>query len=259
MLTAARPQGAEAYRQQLTPLGECQFAASPVRELSASLIKQGSSSSKLQTGPYTNKSMQILSQDIYTSVGLFARRMVDLLQTVFQHLGRSSQSPHYPPSAAQVIVVVGSYVIVPLLISDYINENYYFLDYLNNSFINIYPSQVGVNFLNRLSNSIKDAPTLKALKTHLNRYLVSQAFYNAGKLLAFDWETVLIPLRTDKDDATDGGSLKVHYRCNWPDLTSIGRRTSHLLRVLDTGQGFTAGRGLTMLVSAHLRVNRTDV
>ncbi|KAG8272632.1 hypothetical protein J6590_037927 [Homalodisca vitripennis] len=52
------------------------------------------------------------------------------------------------------------------------------------------PSQAGVNFLNRLSNSIKHAPTPKALKTRLNnRFLVSLAFYNAGEFLAFDWET----------------------------------------------------------------------
>ncbi|KAG8333739.1 hypothetical protein J6590_104367, partial [Homalodisca vitripennis] len=29
----------------------------------------------------------------------------------------------------------------------------------------------------------------KALKTRLKRFLVSQAFYNAGEFLAFDWET----------------------------------------------------------------------
>ncbi|KAG8308630.1 hypothetical protein J6590_105165 [Homalodisca vitripennis] len=51
------------------------------------------------------------------------------------------------------------------------------------------PSQAGVHFLNRLPNSIKDAPTPKALKTRLKRLLVSQAFYNAGEFLAFDWET----------------------------------------------------------------------
>ncbi|KAG8295809.1 hypothetical protein J6590_072046 [Homalodisca vitripennis] len=41
----------------------------------------------------------------------------------------------------------------------------------------------------RLPNSIKHAPTPKALKTRLKRFLVSQAFYNAGEFLAFDWET----------------------------------------------------------------------
>ncbi|KAG8332468.1 hypothetical protein J6590_022681 [Homalodisca vitripennis] len=51
------------------------------------------------------------------------------------------------------------------------------------------PSQAGVHFLNRPPNSIKDAPTPKALKTRLKRLLVSQAFYNAGEFLAFDWET----------------------------------------------------------------------
>ncbi|KAG8316192.1 hypothetical protein J6590_057389 [Homalodisca vitripennis] len=49
--------------------------------------------------------------------------------------------------------------------------------------------QLGVHFLNRLPNSIKDAPTPKVLKTRLERFLVSQAFYNAGECLAFDWET----------------------------------------------------------------------
>ncbi|KAG8272791.1 hypothetical protein J6590_033448 [Homalodisca vitripennis] len=38
-------------------------------------------------------------------------------------------------------------------------------------------------------NSIKDAPTPKALKTRLKRFLVSQAFYNADEFSAFDWET----------------------------------------------------------------------
>ncbi|KAG8271220.1 hypothetical protein J6590_068110 [Homalodisca vitripennis] len=51
------------------------------------------------------------------------------------------------------------------------------------------PSQAGVHFLIRLPNSIKDAPTLKALRTRLKRLLVSQAFYNAGEFLAFDLET----------------------------------------------------------------------
>ncbi|KAG8306294.1 hypothetical protein J6590_050666 [Homalodisca vitripennis] len=51
------------------------------------------------------------------------------------------------------------------------------------------PSQAGVHFLNRLPNSIKHAPTPKALKTRLKRFLVSQAFYNAGEFFAFDWET----------------------------------------------------------------------
>ncbi|KAG8290067.1 zinc finger, MYM-type [Homalodisca vitripennis] len=41
------------------------------------------------------------------------------------------------------------------------------------------PSQAGVQFLNRLPNSIKDATTPKVFKTRLKRFLVSQAFYNA--------------------------------------------------------------------------------
>ncbi|KAG8303126.1 hypothetical protein J6590_018590 [Homalodisca vitripennis] len=51
------------------------------------------------------------------------------------------------------------------------------------------PSQACVHFLNKLPNSIKDAPTPKALRTRLKRFLVSQAFYNAGEFLAFDWGT----------------------------------------------------------------------
>ncbi|KAG8270151.1 hypothetical protein J6590_091465 [Homalodisca vitripennis] len=49
-------------------------------------------------------------------------------------------------------------------------------------------SQAGVQFLNRLLNSFKDAPTPKAFKTRLKHFLVSQAFYNAGEYLAFNWE-----------------------------------------------------------------------
>ncbi|KAG8303131.1 hypothetical protein J6590_018595 [Homalodisca vitripennis] len=51
------------------------------------------------------------------------------------------------------------------------------------------PSQAGVHSLKRPPNSIKDASTPKALKTRLKRFLVSQAFYNAGEFLALDWET----------------------------------------------------------------------
>ncbi|KAG8242746.1 hypothetical protein J6590_059991 [Homalodisca vitripennis] len=54
-------------------------------------------------------------------------------------------------------------------------------------FMNACPRSV--HFLNRLPNSIKDSPKPKALKTRLKRFLVSQAFYNAGELFAFDWET----------------------------------------------------------------------
>ncbi|KAG8246741.1 hypothetical protein J6590_077945 [Homalodisca vitripennis] len=50
-------------------------------------------------------------------------------------------------------------------------------------------SSAGVQFLNRLPNSIKHAPTPKALKTRLKRFLVSHSFYNAGEFLEFDWET----------------------------------------------------------------------
>ncbi|KAG8286170.1 hypothetical protein J6590_066143 [Homalodisca vitripennis] len=50
------------------------------------------------------------------------------------------------------------------------------------------PSQAGVHFLNRLPNSIKDAPTPKALKSRLKRLLVSHTFYNGSEFLEFDWE-----------------------------------------------------------------------
>ncbi|KAG8264587.1 hypothetical protein J6590_008526 [Homalodisca vitripennis] len=43
------------------------------------------------------------------------------------------------------------------------------------------PSPKCAQFLDKLPNSIKDAPTSKALKTRLKRFLVSQAFY------AIDW------------------------------------------------------------------------
>ncbi|KAG8337825.1 hypothetical protein J6590_015496 [Homalodisca vitripennis] len=51
------------------------------------------------------------------------------------------------------------------------------------------PSQAGVNFLNRLPNSIKTTPTPKAFKARLKRLLVSHAFYNADEFFEFDWET----------------------------------------------------------------------
>jgi len=51
------------------------------------------------------------------------------------------------------------------------------------------PSQAGVRFINKLPVSIKDAPTPKALKSRLKRFLVSQAFYSAGEFMAFDWVT----------------------------------------------------------------------
>ncbi|KAG8277753.1 hypothetical protein J6590_036538 [Homalodisca vitripennis] len=48
------------------------------------------------------------------------------------------------------------------------------------------PSLAGVHFVNRQPNSNKDPPRLKALKARLKRFLVSQAVYNAGEVLAFD-------------------------------------------------------------------------
>lgn len=53
------------------------------------------------------------------------------------------------------------------------------------------PSQAGVHFLNRLPNSIKNAPTPKVFKTRLKRFLASEAFYNAGEFFAFNWETAI--------------------------------------------------------------------
>ncbi|KAG8241093.1 hypothetical protein J6590_094491 [Homalodisca vitripennis] len=73
-----------------------------------------------------------------------------------------------------------------LLSNGYTKEN--FIETLSVVYERL-PSQAGVQFLNRLPNSIKHAPTPKALKTRLKRFLVSQAFYNAGEFLAFDWET----------------------------------------------------------------------
>uniref|UniRef100_A0A1B6KSA2 Uncharacterized protein n=1 Tax=Graphocephala atropunctata TaxID=36148 RepID=A0A1B6KSA2_9HEMI len=51
------------------------------------------------------------------------------------------------------------------------------------------PSQAGVHFVNKLPDSIKYAPTPKALKTRLKRFLVSQTFYNVNEFLAYHWET----------------------------------------------------------------------
>ncbi|KAG8260197.1 hypothetical protein J6590_102170 [Homalodisca vitripennis] len=51
------------------------------------------------------------------------------------------------------------------------------------------PSQAGIRFLNKLPNSIINAPTLKAFKARLKRFLASQAFYSADEFMAFDWVT----------------------------------------------------------------------
>ncbi len=50
------------------------------------------------------------------------------------------------------------------------------------------PSQRGAQFLNSLPQSLKDAPSLTVLRTRLKHILVSQAFYNSGEFLAFDWD-----------------------------------------------------------------------
>ncbi|KAG8291418.1 hypothetical protein J6590_060318 [Homalodisca vitripennis] len=42
------------------------------------------------------------------------------------------------------------------------------------------PSQAGVHFINGLPASVKNAPTPKALKSRLKRFLASMAFYNVG-------------------------------------------------------------------------------
>ncbi|KAG8253552.1 hypothetical protein J6590_032350 [Homalodisca vitripennis] len=51
------------------------------------------------------------------------------------------------------------------------------------------PSQAGVQFINRLPNSMKNAQTAKASKARLKRFLVSKAFYSVDEFLAFNWET----------------------------------------------------------------------
>ncbi|KAG8317072.1 hypothetical protein J6590_034444 [Homalodisca vitripennis] len=51
------------------------------------------------------------------------------------------------------------------------------------------PSQAGVRFLNKFPNAIKNAPTPKALKARLKRFLASQAFYIADEFMEFDWVT----------------------------------------------------------------------
>ncbi|KAG8251273.1 hypothetical protein J6590_083036 [Homalodisca vitripennis] len=66
-------------------------------------------------------------------------------------------------------------------------ENYYELQATEQWFLPA--SQAGVNFINRLPNSIKNSITPKAFKRRLKHLLVSQAFYNAGEFLAFNWET----------------------------------------------------------------------
>ncbi|KAG8331846.1 hypothetical protein J6590_032546 [Homalodisca vitripennis] len=52
------------------------------------------------------------------------------------------------------------------------------------------PSQAGVLFLNRLPNSIKNAPMPKAFKARLKSTLVANAFYNTDEFMAFNWETL---------------------------------------------------------------------
>ncbi|KAG8265293.1 hypothetical protein J6590_097943 [Homalodisca vitripennis] len=51
------------------------------------------------------------------------------------------------------------------------------------------PSQAGIRFINKLPDQLRNAPTLKVLKTRLRRFLVSQAFYSADEFMAFDWVT----------------------------------------------------------------------
>ncbi|KAG8299034.1 hypothetical protein J6590_003003 [Homalodisca vitripennis] len=51
------------------------------------------------------------------------------------------------------------------------------------------PSQTGVHFINRLPNEIKNASTLKVLKTRIKLCLASNAFYSVDEFLAFNWET----------------------------------------------------------------------
>ncbi|KAG8334583.1 hypothetical protein J6590_086965 [Homalodisca vitripennis] len=51
------------------------------------------------------------------------------------------------------------------------------------------PSQAGVHFINKLPHRIKNAPTPKAFKIRLKRFLATQAFYNVDEYLAKNWET----------------------------------------------------------------------
>ncbi|KAG8289015.1 hypothetical protein J6590_007771 [Homalodisca vitripennis] len=48
------------------------------------------------------------------------------------------------------------------------------------------PSKAGVLFLNRLPNSIKNAPMPKAFKARLKLTLVANAFYNTDEFMAFN-------------------------------------------------------------------------
>lgn len=51
------------------------------------------------------------------------------------------------------------------------------------------PSLVGVLFVNKLLNSIKDAPMLKPFNNHLETILTGKAFYSADAFMAHNWET----------------------------------------------------------------------
>ncbi|KAG8292762.1 hypothetical protein J6590_031741, partial [Homalodisca vitripennis] len=51
------------------------------------------------------------------------------------------------------------------------------------------PSQAGVQFVNKLPNSIKNATMPKAFKTRLKTALISKAFYSTDEFMANDWGT----------------------------------------------------------------------
>ncbi len=51
------------------------------------------------------------------------------------------------------------------------------------------PSQAGVRFVNKLPNSIKNAPMPKAFKTRLKAALIQNAFYSIDEFMAYNWET----------------------------------------------------------------------
>ncbi|KAG8265399.1 hypothetical protein J6590_095575 [Homalodisca vitripennis] len=53
------------------------------------------------------------------------------------------------------------------------------------------PSQVGVHLVNRLPNSIKSVPMLKAFKASLKKILIAEAFYNTDEFMTHDWENAL--------------------------------------------------------------------
>jgi len=52
------------------------------------------------------------------------------------------------------------------------------------------PSQAGVQFVNKLPNSLKDAPMPKAFKAHLKKVLMAESFYSFDEFMAYNWENM---------------------------------------------------------------------